>query len=305
MRRPSVCGLAIAAAFSLAACAGRGDPVSWQAPTLGEIRELTGLSAPAETVVAQYRPLEILGRANSLFLSTMHGETGDAEVRAFRLLTECGGPRCAVTEPLSGVVDTIELADTPLRQGAATAIGVKHGITLIKEASTHTGAGLASLGAWLENSSFAVLSESQTGEDGTVDILYGIALGDLAGALPGTIPGIATWLGLMVGAPVAGEARGERLVGDAVLTYDFASSVGAPWPSVDVAFGGVTNIDRGAAHTVDTVLFENVAVAPDGTFARGQTGARIQGGFFGPGHAEAAGIFEQSGIVGAFGATRQ
>ena len=43
----------------------------------------------------------------------------------------------------------------------------------------------------------------------------------------------------------------------------------------------------------------------DGTFEAGLTGNRIQGGFYGPGHAEAAGIFEQSNIVGAFGATLQ
>ena len=61
----------------------------------------------------------------------------------------------------------------------------------------------------------------------------------------------------------------------------------------------------GTAHAVETVIFSNLAIAPDGTFATGQSGARIQGGFHGPGHAEAAGIFEQSGIVGAFGAKRQ
>ena len=53
------------------------------------------------------------------------------------------------------------------------------------------------------------------------------------------------------------------------------------------------------------MLFENVAVGADGTFARGQSGGRIQGGFYGPGHAEAAGVFEQSGIAGTFGAKRQ
>ena len=79
----------------------------------------------------------------------------------------------------------------------------------------------------------------------------------------------------------------------------------APAPFLDVAFGGIKNIDRRTAHAVETVLFENVAVGTDGTFARGQSGGRIQGGFYGPAHAEAAGVFEQSGIVGAFGATRR
>ena len=312
MRRLLLCGLAPAAALSLAACGGGGDSMSGRAPGLGEIRELAGLAAPAETAQAQQaRGLEIFGRADSLILSTMHGETGDAEMPSFRLLTACGGSRCTVTEPLSGAVDTIEVASTPLRQGAATAIGAKHGITLMSESSTHTGAEVAGFGAWLEHSSFAVLRERHPGEDGTVDVLYGIALGDASQirSIPSDPPalpaGSATWLGLMVGTPVAGAARGERLVGDAALTYDFSSGDDGSGPSLDVAFGGIRNIDRGAAHTVETVLFSDLAVARDGTFARGQSGARIQGGLFGADHAEAAGVFEQSGIAGAFGAKRQ
>ena len=303
MRYHLACVLAAAAVLSLAACGG-GDSVSEGPLNVGEIRELTGLSAPTETPeAAQERGLDIFARADSLMLSTMHGETGNAEVPAFRLLTQCGGSQCSVTEPLSGTVDTIELANTPLRHGAASAIGSTHGITLVRESSVHTGADLASLGAWLEHSTFAIQNERQTGEEGTVDVWYGIAVGDLAGFPPGPIPGTATWSGMMVGTPVSGDARGERLVGDAVLTYQFPTQ--GSGHTLDAAFGGIKNIDRGTAHGVETVLFENVAVAEDGTFARGTSGARIQGGFYGPGHAEAAGIFEHSNIVGAFGARRQ
>jgi len=306
MRRLTACGLALAALLSLAACGGGGDSVSERTPTVDEIRELTGLSAPVETPeAAQERSLDSFPRADSLILSTMHGETGNAEVPAFRLLTQCSGAQCTLTDPLSGAVDPIELLDTPIRHGAASAIGSTYGITLVQESSVHTGADLASLGAWLEHSTFAIQNERQAGEEGTVDLLYGIAVGDLTGTLPGPIPGTATWSGIMVGTPIDGDARGERLVGDAALTYDFAPWVGSPEPSLRVAFGGIKNIDRVTAHTVETLLFENLAVKPDGTFARGQSGARIQGGFYGSGHAEAAGVFEQSGIIGAFGATRQ
>ena len=301
MKSYSAYGLAVAALLSLAACGG--GSVSERTLTPAEIRALTGLAAPTDTPEAQQeRNLDIFARADSLILSTMHGETGDEEVPAFRLLTRCSGTQCTVTEPLSGAIDTIELVNTPLRQGAPTAIGSKHGITLWWESSNHTGADLASLGAWLEHSSFAVLNERQTSDEGTVDVWYGIALGELAGTPPA---GSATWLGIMVGTPAAGKGRGERLVGDAALTWELPAGGDGSGPSLDVAFGGITNIDRGAAHTVETVLFENLAVGPDGTFGIGQSGARIQGGFHGPGHAEAAGIFEQSGIVGAFGATRQ
>ena len=109
----------------------------------------------------------------------------------------------------------------------------------------------------------------------------------------------------MVGTPVTGAARGERLVGDAALTWDFASAGGGSGPSLDVAFGGIRNIDRGTAHTVGTVLFENVAAGANGTFGAGFVDSRVHGAFYGPGHAEAAGTFEQQDIVGAFGATRQ
>ena len=295
MRSFSACGLAMAAVLSLAACGGDSAPE--RALTSAEIRELTGLSAPVETAEAQQeRSLDVFARADSLILSTMHGETGNAEIPTFRLLTQCSGTQCTVTEPLSGAVDTIELANTPLRQGAATAIGSKHGITLLSESSTHTGADLASLGAWLEHGSFAILNERQTSEEGTIDVWYGITVGELTGTPPA---GSATWLGIMVGTPVDGDVRGERLVGTAALNYDMA--VGG----LDAAFSDIKNIDRGTAHDVETVIFSNLAVGPDGTFATGESGTRIQGGFYGTGHAEAAGIFEQSDIVGAFGATRQ
>ena len=300
MRRFSVCGLAVAVALSLAACS---DSVSERTLTPDEIRQLTDMSAPVETAdAAQTRSIDIFARSDSLILSTIHGETGSTEIPTFRQLTRCSGSQCTVTEPLSGTVDTIDLANTPLRQGAAIALGSKHGMTLVEESSTHTGADLASLGAWLEHSSFALLNESQTGEEGTVDVRYGIARGALTGTAPA---GSAAWLGLMVGTPITGDGRGERLVGDAVLTYDFPSGGDGSGPSLDVAFGGIKNIDRGTAHTVETVIFSNLAIGPDGTFAIGESGARIQGAFYGPGHAEAAGIFEQFDIVGAFGARRQ
>ena len=74
---------------------------------------------------------------------------------------------------------------------------------------------------------------------------------------------------------------------------------------LDIGFGSIKNIDRGTAHTTSTVLFADVPIGSGGTFEAGFAGNRIQGGFYGPNHAETAGIFEQSNIVGAFGAKRQ
>ena len=113
------------------------------------------------------------------------------------------------------------------------------------------------------------------------------------------LTGSATWLGLMVAVPIAGEDKGGSLVGTAALNHDLAAG------GLDVAFSGIKNITRGAAHTTETVMFTGLAVDAGGAFGRGQAGARIQGNFFGPGHGEAAGVFEHAQMVGAFGAKRQ
>ena len=102
----------------------------------------------------------------------------------------------------------------------------------------------------------------------------------------------------MVGTPVTGAHRGDRLQGDAALNYDMSTGV------LDVGFSNIKNIDQLAAHTTETVDFADVPIGARGTFDTGIAGNRIQGGFYGPGHAEATGIFEQSNIVGAFGARR-
>ena len=120
---------------------------------------------------------------------------------------------------------------------------------------------------------------------------------DLTG-LPPT--GSAAWLGVMTGTTLAGEDRGDRLVGTAALNHDMA--VGA----LDATFSGIWSFDRGTGRPVEALILSNLAVGPDGTFGTGQSGNRIQGGFRGPGHVEVAGIFERSGIVGgAPDATRQ
>ena len=112
---------------------------------------------------------------------------------------------------------------------------------------------------------------------------------------------MATWRGLMVGTPRDGALRGNVLQGDAALICTLNGIDG----SLNAAFTDLRNLDSGAPHSTLALRFDNVPVAADGTYESGLTGNRIQGGFYGPDHAEAAGIVEQSCIVGAFGAKRQ
>ncbi len=298
MRYLSACALTVAAMLSLAACGGNGG--SGSQPTLGldEIRERAGLSAPIETGPAQQaRRQDILARADSLVVSTMHSELVLPEgTLSVRQLAECSGAECALLDPATGETDTANLDTAAVGPGDAEAIGSAHGITLTSESARHMGADLNSLGAWMEHGSFALNGLRVVGEDFESNILHAVALGDLTDR---PLTGSATWVGIMVGTPVVGDDRGDRLVGTAALNY------GMPTGGLDVGFSGIRNIDRGTAHSTEAVLFTGLEVGPDGTFSRGQSGGRIEGGFYGPGHAEAGGIFEQSEIVGAFGAKRQ
>ena len=295
MKFPAICGLAAATLLSLAAC---GD--SGARSTLGpeDIRELTGLSAPVETGSAQQqRQQEIVSRADSLIVSTTHVDAmSPDEDHKFRMLAECSGSQCELLNPVTGETDASGLDTVAVALGAAEAIGSAHGITLISEEAQHMGMNATRFGAWMEHGAFALNTVRTIGEEIETNSVHSVALGDLTDH---PLTGSATWLGIMVGTSVAGDDRGDRLVGTAALNYDMA--VGG----LDAAFSGIKNIDRGTAHPVEALVFSNLVVGADGTFKTGQSGTRIQGGFHGPGHAEVSGVFEQSDIIGAFGATRQ
>ena len=298
MRTLSACGLALAAVFSLTACGGGSDSDSQPALGLDDIRDLAGLSEPTETGAAQQaRQQDIVSRADSLVVSTVHMEVAlPDETLTIRQVSACSEAECELLDPVTGETVTADIDPDVVGLGDAEAIGSAHGITLMSTSGSQMGIEVTSLGAWMGHSSFGLDRVRAAGQDFESDSLHAVALGDLTDS---PLTGSASWLGIMVGTPIAGDDRGDRLVGTAALNYDMSVGV------LDAGFSGIKNIDRGTAHSVETVMFSDLTVGPDGTFARGQSGARIEGGFYGPGHAEAAGIFEQSDIVGAFGATRQ
>ncbi len=88
-------------------------------------------------------------------------------------------------------------------------------------------------------------------------------------------------------------------MGDASLTFDMASG------TLDAAFTNIKDLDRNAAHSVAGFRFADVPVSANGTWSAGIPGNLVKGGFYGPAHAETAGVVEQQGIVGAFGALKQ
>ena len=212
----------------------------------------------------------------------------------FRIQASCSGTRCTLRESSTGVSDTVRLSDLQLLQGQASAVISKYGITTIWESA----AGVDSYYSWMDHAGFAVQTERNSVAGVRYDVRYGLAGGDLAGTRPSDIRG--TWRGLMVGTPRSGTLRGNRLQGDAELTY-----TGGGAATLDAAFTNIRNLDRGASHSTTSARFDAIPVSANGTYRSGFTGNRIQGGFYGPGHVEAAGVFEQADIVGAFGAKRQ
>ena len=165
-------------------------------------------------------------------------------------------------------------------------------------------------GAWLNHSGFAVLAswagepplqQGETWGFGAAWVRAQFA-GDAAGSRP-TLTDGATWTGVMTGVHL-GDRRGDDwtpLTGQANLTWHPGSN------EIGAAFTGLESLVSGKPWG-DEVRFSRIPVDEQGRFASGVPGASgnyIQGGFFGARHDEAAGMFEQSGIIGAFGARRE
>ena len=245
----------LAAATGLLLLGACGDGL--EAPTLDpdSVRDLTGLSAPAETPAAQNaRQPAIVSRTDSLIISTIHAETTHPDVPQFRLRARCSGTRCSISEPATGYTQTLRLTDLEFSASDTEAVGTKHGVTLMSGTIRSQGHALTGYGAWMRHGAFAMQTERLSAQGVTVNARYAMVGGDLTSPRP---TGGATWLGLMVGTPATGSNRGDRLQGDAALNYDLS------FDSLDVAFSSIKNIDRGTAHSTETVMFQNVRIGVD------------------------------------------
>ena len=211
----------------------------------------------------------------------------------------CDANSCTVREPRLGLYDRIDIADIADQESSydtARAVLTKNGITLLEVRGGTGGPNFRTYGAWLEHGAFSVGTKAQTEVEGvTITVRGAAALGDLTNTRPSTN---ATWRGLMVGTPSRGAQRDNLLQGDAQLTFDASES------EIDATFSNIVDLDRNAAHSVREVRFKDVPVSPNGTWTVGSSGNTLSGGFVGPDHSEAGGIFEQQGIVGAYGAKR-
>ncbi len=99
--------------------------------------------------------------------------------------------------------------------------------------------------------------------------------------------------------------RDLRISGQFSLTEGHPSDHCAQSPPGDAVFEDIKDLDRQTDYAIPSIRFHDVPVTGQGDFSDVQPdGVRIQGGFYGPGHVETVGVFEHSGIVGAFGARK-
>ena len=289
--------LFLLAALSLASCGGGGGGGGGGGPFFAtsedDVRRLTNSSAPLESADnMSARVPSIVSRTDSMILTAFHGETSNPNYPTFQLSASCSGTSCIITEPQTRSQFIFNLNDSTFVQASESISLSKNGITLFG----NTNSELKVYGSWMQHSTFQV-SSVRVNENG-VELVgrAGNAGGDLTGSAPSTS---ATWQGLMVGTPATGSSKGDFLQGDATLTYNVIDA------TLDADFNSIKNIDRNRDHTVTRIRFVDVPMSADGTFLAGLTGNRIQGGFYGPNHAEAAGVFEQNNVVGSFGARKQ
>ena len=297
--------LLLTAVLALAGCARDGGHV-WLggADTL----QLTRAAAPAETYENQEaRARGIFERSDSLLYSAWFVESNFPGLPFYTVAPVCSGPVCTITDEATGRSETFDKFDLSDDFGERRPVLTRNGITTIEAfneqlAEYEAYRDFRSYGSWLSHSAFAVESfsaefELENGFELVLNVRAALVGGERTGDRPA---GTATWRGVMVGTTHTGPVRGDVLQGDAALTFTMAEG-----GSMQAAFTDIVNLDRGRPHATPGVRFTDVPVSGDGTFRKGKLGQRIHGALYGPGHAEAAGIFEHSDIVGAFGAIRE
>ena len=253
-------------------------------------------------MVAEVLPI---ARSSDTLLMTDVFLTHPSLPQGSRIQTVCGGGLCQAFYDGYRLVG-ISLLDFQLSNPADdhrfyTTIG---GVNIVDIRGRDEEAGIVTdfktLGGWLDYSAFAVdVNSVVSGVSDGVDLrgtsfAVAYSLGDATGTTPAF--GNATWTGTMVGGDTSLTAyRGNRIMGDATLTFDLSQS------DIDVAFTNIRDIDEGRLH--GHITWQNIPVT-SGSFSTGFIGNSIDGRFYGPNHEEVGGIFERNQIAGAFGAKR-
>ena len=212
-----------------------------------------------------------------------------------RVSVECKGMYCSAgyshvfRSNLVVSIDPEELMVLPDTNGISTAVENFTGRSL--DAHNH--------GGWMEYSFFAsraaIFTSDIHPDQGVVQVFATVT-----GSAPRTNPETeATWTGFVSARDdTAGTHRDSYVTGDASISVSIGEQVQA-----DVYLTGMANVTTGQAYA--DVTYEGMVVT-GGQFSRYHAdNERLSGVFYGPGHEEVGGVFEDpQGLLGAYGGTR-
>ena len=334
---------AVAVVLMLAACGGGGGSKAPPLAILPVGPEREDVSGPREDggpqATGSSRAAGIVARTDALFVSTVHGEgLGDE----FFVEPVCTIEEVSCS--LAGqegkdsirIADVAGLAEASLADGGSRTAGV--------DAVSGRVRGDSFFGGWLDHAGFGVRTQRLTEDGLPFDFRYGLAAGQLTRLEFEGSRALApmTWRGLMVGVRSAGAFWNSLVHGDAELRFvpgraaieahmESGDLIGTVWarfsnvahwldgtPFRDLFFDGVPvrleDLEVGTQESgvppdpMNPGAEENFVstVSTRIVFGGGAVGNRMHGGLFGPMNvpAEVAGVFEQGGLAGAFGAAR-
>ena len=264
---------AAAAVFALAACGGGGGgTASNGGPSSPGIPPTPTTPSPApDTVVVGDVIVAVQGQL-------------------FRPNPTCSGSTCTVT--FQGETVTLDLRDVDPNGPAVTITGeqTRNGVQIGRGTASGGGINFNSFGVWGDYNSGTPLRGSTTLRGAAIRFAFPMSLGDGSNSNP--VSGSTTWTGAMAGVRVGSSSLGAEVTGDAEMTANLGTS------SLDLAF---TNIADTSGTRSSDIRWTGISMR-NGSFS-GSGG--LEGRFYGPNHEEAGGVFERSGIAGAFSLARQ
>ena len=219
---------------------------------------------------------------------------GDVLVSAhgqlFRLEESCDGTVCTVL--FQGETARIDLLDVHPDGPDVTITGeqTRNGVQTGRATASGGQLSYDTFGVWGAYNVGTPLHGSTTLQGMDVRFAFPMSLGMGSGSNPMT--GSATWTGVMAGVKIGGSSLGAEVTGDAEMAVDLGAS------SLDLEFTNIAETVSGAPG--NDIYWQGVSMRSGSFQAVG-----LDGRFYGPNHEEAGGVFEHSGIAGAFSLARQ
>ena len=195
-----------------------------------------------------------------------------------------------LTFSLAGIDDLSLVDDTGLVgfDSNTQAVMMEHGVTMIQSeaaAGQNDGTHLTfqSYGGWLTDSVFGVEILGVTENGATTNRFASFSFGKASGSNPAAT---AVWDGSLSGT----NTNGHFIHGDAEIAYNRTSG------NISVGFTNIYNLNTN--NQINSFNWSGIPLN-NGVFRSNDN--TIQGNIYGTNHREIGGIFNQNGIIGAFG----